>query len=106
MDTNIFMPLLSAVAAAVGAIVSWTAFTRKSKKDTEKVGEHKGVLASDIGYIKAGVDDLKRESRETRRDIGDLSTRITRVEESCKQAHNRIDETHTRINELHYKTEK
>lgn len=106
MEANMLMPLLSAIAAAFGALVSWAALTRKNKKDTEKVGEDKGVLASDIGYIKAGVDDLKRESRETRHDIGELSTRVTRCEESCKQAHKRIDETHSRMNELHYQTEK
>lgn len=106
MEGNALMMLISAVSTAVGALISWFAFSRKSKKDTEKLGEDKGVLASDIGYIKAGVDDLKRESRETRHDLGDLSTRVTRCEESCKQAHKRIDETHTRMNELHYQVEK
>ena len=106
METGTIMTLLSVVSAVFGVLISWVAFSRKSKKDTEKVGEDKGVLASDIGYIKAGVDDLKRESRETRHDIGELSTRVTRCEESCKQAHKRIDETHTRMNELHYQTEK
>jgi hypothetical protein len=47
---------------------------------------------SDIGYIKAGVDDLKTQNRENSVKIGNLNERVTRVEESCKQAHHRIDE--------------
>lgn len=106
METGAIMTIISVISAVAGVLISWAAFAKKGRKDTEKVGEDKGVLASDIGYIKAGVDDLKRESRETRHDIGELSTRITRCEESCKQAHKRIDETHTRMTELHYQTEK
>ena len=37
-------------------------------------GESRGVMASDIGYIKAGVDDLKREMRETRFDVRERYT--------------------------------
>lgn len=105
MNTG-WMAFISVGAAALGVLISWLAFARKNKKDSERDGENRGVLASDIGYIKAGVDDLKRESRETRQDVRSLSDRVTRCEESCKQAHKRIDETHTHINELHYQTEK
>ena len=68
-------------------------FAEKSKRKRAAC-ESRGVMASDIGYIKAGVDDLKREGRETRTDVRLLSERITRCEESCKQAHKRIDEMH------------
>lgn len=101
MDSGL-VTLITVGSAALGVLFSWLAFARKSRKDTEKDGESRGVLASDIGYIKAGVDDLKRESRETRHEIGELSTRVTRCEESCKQAHKRIDETHTRMTEYHH----
>ena len=97
MEAGAMTTALSVASAVFGALISLIAMSRKSKRDTEKLGEDKGVLASDIGYIKAGVDDLKRESRETRHDLGELSTRLTRVEESCKQAHKRIDELHERI---------
>lgn len=84
--------ICSIVFGALGFLVSYLAFTRSRKKDDVEEGQGKGVIASDIGYIKAGVDDLKRESRETRGAVGDLAQRVTRCEESCKQAHHRIDE--------------
>lgn len=74
------------------ALFSYIAYQRAIKKDSKDEGENKGVIMSDIGYIKAGVDDLKRENRETAAKLGGLSERITRCEESCKQAHHRIDE--------------
>ena len=54
-------------------------------------------MASDIGYIKAGVDDLKRETRETRSDVRELQERVTRCEESTKQAHKRINKINNYI---------
>ena len=47
---------------------------------------------SDIGYIKAGVDDLKRDTKDNSKRINILIERISRNEESTKQAHKRIDE--------------
>lgn len=94
MENEILETLISMGSGAAGVLISWLALMRKSKKDTEKYGESRGVMASDIGYIKAGVDDLKRESRETRASVCELAERVTRCEESCKQAHKRIDEMH------------
>ena len=93
MDSG-WVTLITVSCTALGVFFSWLAFARKNKKDSEKDGESRGVLASDIGYIKAGVDDLKRESRETRKEVHDVSERVTRCEESVKQAHKRIDEIH------------
>lgn len=76
----------------IGFLISYVAFQRGKKKEETQEGENRGAMASDIGYIKAGVDDLKRETRETRAVVGELTERVTRVEESCKQAHHRIDE--------------
>ena len=95
MDERIITTLISLASGATGVLTSWLAFARKIKRDTEKVSESRGVMASDIGYIKAGVDDLKRESRETRASVCELAERVTRCEESCKQAHKRIDELHS-----------
>ena len=97
MGDEVFTTLMSAGSGALGVLISWLSFARKLRKEGEKDGEGKGSLASDIGYIKAGVDDLKRESRESRHDIAELSIRVARCEESCKQAHKRIDELHDRV---------
>ncbi len=92
MSTAEISILCTIAGIILTAVFSYIAFRRNSKKDSEDAGENKGVMMSDIGYIKAGVDDLKREQRDQAATVGRLSERITRCEESAKQAHHRIDE--------------
>ena len=84
--------LIALASLAVAFIFSYAIFRRNNRKDNEESGENRGVIMSEIGYIKAGIDDLKRDNGEIRRKIEDHEVRLTRVEESCKQAHKRIDE--------------
>lgn len=46
---------------------------------------------SDVEYIKRGVEDIKLEQKIQGQRFEALSERLTRVEESTKQAHKRID---------------
>lgn len=90
IDTAI--TLACTVLACAGTLVfSYFAFLRNRKKDNRKEGENHGVMLSDIGYIKSGVDDLKRDSRETRLSVSALTERVTRCEDYCKEAHHRLD---------------
>lgn len=73
-------------------IFSLLTHRRNEKNDIENASEGRGVLQSDVGYIKAGIDDLKRENKAVNLKIDTISERVTRIEESCKQAHKRIDE--------------
>ena len=84
--------LIAASGVAFSFIFSYLSFFRLKKQELHADGAVKGSMASDIGYIKAGVDDLKREQREMTINVKELSERVTRCEESCKQAHKRIDE--------------
>ena len=79
-----------------GVIVSflfgYLGYRRGKREDWSFRGETKGTILSDIGYIKAGVDDLKREQKDTLSRLAELGERLSRCEESCKQAHKRIAE--------------
>lgn len=94
---SILCTVLSLIFAALGYLVAYLKFQRDKKKDDVAEGRSKGVIASDVGYIKAGVDDLKRDIRETRIIVGEQGERLTRVEESTKQAHKRIDGIEDRL---------
>ena len=89
---EIFLTVLSVISTICAIVFGYSAFHSRHKKDNTDAGRDRGVMMSDIGYIKAGVDDLKREHRETTTIIGVHAERLTRVEESAKQAHRRIDE--------------
>ena len=80
------------VAGTVCAIIfGYIAFRRNGKADNTAEGKKDGVLLTEIGYIKSGVDDIKRkQEKEDERHIQVVS-RLTAVEASAKQAHRRID---------------
>jgi TolA-binding protein len=87
-----WIPLITLLSGVAGVVIAWLSFAHAGRKDSVEEGHNRGTIASDIGYIKAGVDDLKRENQEHRKAVSDLSQRVTRCEESCRQAHRRIDE--------------
>lgn len=65
---------------------------REEKKNHRADGQSLGTVQSDLGYIKGGIDDLKKEFRELRKDQGNLAERLAKNEESTRLAHKRIDE--------------
>lgn len=88
---SILCTVLSLTFAILGYLVAYLTFQRNKKKDDTDEGQNKGEMISDIRYIKAGVDDLKRETADQRKIVNELGERVTRVEESVKQALKRID---------------
>ena len=79
------------VVGFIGVICSIVAVSRNRSAEDKSAGKEDGVVLTELGYIKAGVDDLKRDNREIRGDLKTLDERVTRNEESTKQAHKRID---------------
>jgi hypothetical protein len=78
-----------------GIILGWTARARERKKEVKDEAkceaESDTAIKIDIQYIKRGIDDVRLELRYQNQQINGLSDRVTRVEESAKQAHKRID---------------
>ena len=84
--------IISLVVGAAGIVFGLVTLFRNKKQDDTQEGRTSGTILSDIGYIKAGVDDIKTEQKEQRKTNIELVSRLTAVEESTKQAHKRIDE--------------
>lgn len=104
MRTELIFTLLGILLSLVGVLISYLALNRNKKKDIEKQAQTHGVLASDIGYIKAGIDDLKYENRAVKEQLSTQEKhlakndeQIARCEESTKSAHKRIDEIHDEL---------
>lgn len=60
---------------------------KELKRSYEKTTER----STQIGYIKADVDDIKRKQDGQEDKHNQLCERVTRIEESTKQAHLRIN---------------
>ena len=83
---------ISLIVGAAGIAFGLATYFRNKKHDDTEEGAKSGTILSDIGYIKAGVDDIKSEQKEQRKTNIEVVARLTAVEESTTQAHKRIDE--------------
>jgi len=87
LDGMTITALISAAAAISGIVLGWLGRSRTVRKD----GAEDGELRASVNYIRSGVDDLRVEIRAQGQRYDLLAERVTRVEESAKQAHRRID---------------
>jgi ABC-type transport system involved in cytochrome bd biosynthesis fused ATPase/permease subunit len=85
------MAAISAAAAISGIVLGWSARSREAKKEVRKETEMGTALRADMEYLKHGVDDIRIEQRSQGQRLDAMAERLTRVEESAKQAHKRID---------------
>lgn len=83
------------VAIAVPLIaLGFTALTFKknSDKDTKTDASERATMSADIKYIRTSIDDIKVDNRVIKSDIGELQTKVAKVEQSVESAHRRIDD--------------
>ena len=83
---------LSVLIAIIGAVLSVATFFFGRVSVAKTNGKENGMVLTEIGYIKSGIDDIKQEQREQRNINTEVLTRLTAVEESTKQAHKRISD--------------
>ena len=89
------MSIETIVAIAVPVIaLAFTAltFSKNSKKDTASDASERATMSADIKYIRTSIDDIKVDNRVIKADIGELQTKVARVEQSVESAHKRIDD--------------
>ena len=81
------MSVINIVSVAIGIIgVIYGIY-----QGVHNTGSHDGSLVSDVGYIKGGVDDIKRKQEKQDEQHILVVERLASVESSAKQAHHRID---------------
>ncbi|ACL20990.1 hypothetical protein DesLBE_0383 [Desulfitobacterium sp. LBE] len=91
MDFTIITALIGIVAALSGIILGWSARAKEAKREVRIDAEINTAIRTDMEYLKRGVDDIRIEQRAQGQRMDTMGERLTRVEESSKQAHKRID---------------
>lgn len=86
-----FSAVLAIIATISGITLGWLGRTKSLKKEIIQEAGADALQRADVDYIKRGVDDIRLEQRVQGQRIDALSERVTRVEESAKQAHKRMD---------------
>ena len=97
------------VIAAIGTIsaifFAVISFMRTNKRETEDKATSIAVLNSDIGYVKSGIDDIKQKQTVSDSMLHDLTSKVTKAEDSAKSAHHRLDLHEQRLVKLEHETE-
>ncbi|MFU1798657.1 hypothetical protein ACM1RC_32785 [Paenibacillus azoreducens] len=92
MDFTVITALISMCGVISGIIIGWSGRNRAAKQETKEEVQSDAKVRADIEYIKRGIEDIKYEQRAQGERFDELTERVTRVEESAKQAHKRIDD--------------
>jgi hypothetical protein len=88
---GITIAILGAAGAVFGIIMGYQNGKKADAKDIKADATGDAELRADIKYIARGVEDIRVDMKAQEKRQGELSERVTRVEESTKSAHKRLD---------------
>ena len=83
--------VLGVLGTAAAILFGWAAFQRNNRQDQRAQGKDDGAILTEIGYIKAGVDDIKLEQRDQRAHNESFAARLTAVEGMVHESGRRLD---------------
>lgn len=91
MEITTVTAIVSATAALSGIALGWLGRSRSMRQEEVREAGAGATLQTDVEYIKRGVDDIRVDVKVQGQRLDGAIERITRVEESAKQAHKRLD---------------
>lgn len=91
MTNEQIFTIICSVIALIASIVAIVTFFVNRGKDKYKEGDEDGSMKGDIKYMRNNFDDLRLDVKDIARKQDLLTERLTRVEESTKSAHKRLD---------------
>ena len=94
---SVVLTIISVLGTLSSILFAYLAFKNNEKKFNKVEGKNEGVVLSEIGYIKSSIDRIEKSLSHLEERYDDLSNRLTKVEESTKNAHKRITELHDEI---------
>lgn len=83
--------IIGIIVGVGGFIFGLVTFFRNKKSDDASEGRKDGTILTELGYIKSGVDDIKRKQEKQDEQNLLFAERLSSVEASAKQAHKRLD---------------
>ena len=90
METVIF-GVITAIVGLCSLIISFVALSRNKKSDDRTEGKESGVLFTELGYIKKGIEGIEQRLEKQETQYVNVIAQLTSVDASVKQAHKRID---------------
>ncbi|MGQ8823691.1 hypothetical protein COJ93_19100 [Bacillus anthracis] len=82
---------IGVLIAVLSLAISYLAYSLNKTKTIKSDGQQSAEMKAELGYIRKGVDDIRIDLKASEKQMIALGERVTRVEESSKQAHKRLD---------------
>ncbi|AOM13802.1 MULTISPECIES: hypothetical protein [Bacillus cereus group] len=82
---------LGVLIALLSLAISYFGYALNRSKAIKADGQQSAEVKAELGYIRKGVDDIRIDLKASEKQMVALGERVTRVEESTKQAHKRLD---------------
>lgn len=92
MEFTLITAVVGAIGTLIGLFINSSNFFRGRSKDIQQKAAAEAIVNAKLDTINGGVESLRVDFRVEQKERAVLSERVTRVEESAKQAHKRIDE--------------
>ena len=88
---DVIIAVLGIMATCSSIIFGYKAFRRNDRHDAAESSKNSATVLTELGYIKSGIDDLKRKMDKHDEQITEIGKQLATIEASVKQAHKRID---------------
>ncbi|MEB8712233.1 hypothetical protein P4G97_05355 [Bacillus cereus] len=88
---------IGVLIALLSLAISYFGYALNRSKVIKTDGQQSAEVKAELGYIRKGVDDIRIDLKANEKQMIVLGERITRVEESAKQAHKRLDNVEKEI---------
>ncbi|MEI4618490.1 hypothetical protein [Bacillus cereus] len=82
---------IGVLIALLSLAISYFCYALNKSKSIKADGQQSAEVKAELGYIRKGVDDIRIDLKASEKQMVALGERVTRVEESTKQAHKRLD---------------
>ncbi|PEN74530.1 hypothetical protein CN553_32035 [Bacillus cereus] len=84
---------IGVLIAVLSLAISYFGHALNRSKSMKADGQQGAEVKAELGYIRKGVGDIRMDLKASEKQVVALGERVTRVEESTKQAHKRLDTT-------------
>jgi peptidoglycan hydrolase CwlO-like protein len=91
MDILGTISVVASVASICGVICALVVATRNKKKDDVSDGQNIGILHTDVGYIKKGIEGIERHLEKIDEQYIDVIMQLTEVKGEVKRHTKRIE---------------
>ncbi|MFV0915180.1 hypothetical protein ACK8HD_14005 [Enterococcus faecium] len=91
IDVGVLIAVIGVLVALGSLLIGFFGYQLNKSKNVKNDGQQSAETKAKLEYIIKGVDDIRIDQKASDRQMILIGERITRVEESSKQAHKRLD---------------